>query len=84
MGQIDVQRSVIYTKNESAQHLSNYGKMHFLELYLPEPRFLPTTREGNVIRGVRHSVHYRPHGYSVTAHPWYSAVGMHPTGMLSC
>ena len=23
-------------------------------------------------------------GYSVTAHPCYGAVGMHPTGMLSC
>ena len=33
---------------------------------------------------VSHSVHNRPHGYSVTGHPCYSAVGMHPTGMLSC
>ena len=33
---------------------------------------------------VSHSVHNRPHGYSVTAHPSYGAVGMHPTGMLSC
>ena len=33
---------------------------------------------------VSHSVHNRPHGYSVTAHPCYSAFGMHPTGMLSC
>ena len=79
-----MQRSVIYTKNESAQHLSNYGKMHFLELYLSELRFLPTAREGNVFRGVCHSVHNRPHCYSVTAHPWYGAVGMHPTGMVSC
>ena len=30
-----------------------------------------------------HSVH-RPHGYSVLAHPCYSLVGMHPTGMLYC
>ena len=33
---------------------------------------------------VTHSVHNRPHGYSVTVHPSYCAVGMHPTGMLSC
>ena len=33
---------------------------------------------------VSHSVHNWPHGYSVTAHPCYSAVGTHPTGMLSC
>ena len=32
---------------------------------------------------VIHSVHNRPHGYSVTAHPWYGAVGTHPTKMLS-
>ena len=31
---------------------------------------------------VSHSVHNRPHGYSVTAHPCYGAVDMHPTGML--
>ena len=31
--------------------------------------FLPTAREGNVSIGVCHSVHYRPYGYSVTAHP---------------
>ena len=29
------------------------------------------------------SVHNRPHGYSFTAWP-YGAVGMQPTGMLSC
>ena len=29
-------------------------------------------------------VHNQPHGYSVTAHPCYGAVGTHPTGMLSC
>ena len=33
---------------------------------------------------VGHSVHKRPHGYSVTTHPCYSAFGTHPTGMLSC
>ena len=33
---------------------------------------------------VSHSVRNRPHGYSVTAHPCYSAVGMHPSEMLSC
>ena len=31
---------------------------------------------------VSHSVHNRPHGYLVTAQPYYSTVGMHPTGML--
>ena len=46
--------------------------------------FLPTAREGNVFTGVCHSVHNRPHVYSVTAHPCYSVVGTHPTGMLSC
>ena len=40
---------------------------------------LPTLREG-----VCHSVHNRPHGYSVTVHPCYSAVGTHPTEMLCC
>ena len=45
---------------------------------------LPTTREGNVFTGVCYSDHNRPHGYSVTALPSYSAVGTHPTGMLSC
>ena len=33
---------------------------------------------------VSHSVHNRPHGYTVTAHSCYGAVGTHPTGMLSC
>ena len=33
---------------------------------------------------VSHSVHNRSHGYSVTAQTCYSAVGTHPTGMLSC
>ena len=45
---------------------------------------LPTTRESNAFTGVRHSVHNRSHGFSVTAHPCYGAVGTHPTGMLSC
>ena len=31
-----------------------------------------------------HSVHNRPHGYSVPANPCYGAVGSHPTRMLSC
>ena len=30
------------------------------------------------------AVHNRPHGYSVTAHPCYGALGTHPTGMISC
>ena len=46
--------------------------------------FLPTAREGNVFRGMCHSVDNQPHGYSVTAHPRYGAVGTHPTGMHSC
>ena len=33
---------------------------------------------------VSQSVHNRPHGYSVTAHPCYGVVSTHPTGMLSC
>ena len=33
---------------------------------------------------VCHSIYNRPHDYSVTAHPCYGAVSMHPTGMLSC
>ena len=32
---------------------------------------------------VSHSVHNRPHGYTVTVHSCYGAVGTHPTGMLS-
>ena len=54
----------------------------------PWPSFLlPTAKEGNVFTGMCHSVHNRPHGYSVTAHPRYGAIlpiGKHPTGMLSC
>ena len=34
--------------------------------------FLPIVREGNVFTDVCHSVHNRPHDYSVTAHPCYS------------
>ena len=54
---------------------------------------LPTAREGNVLTGVCHSVHNRPSGYFVTAHPCWllghcspllQRVGTHPTGMLSC
>ena len=44
---------------------------------------LPTAREGNVLTGVCHSVHNRPHAYTVTVRPRYGAVGTHPTGMLS-
>ena len=33
---------------------------------------------------VDNSVRNQPHGYLVTAHPCYSMVGIHPTGMLSC
>ena len=47
-------------------------------------RFSLKAREGNVFIGVCHSVHNLPHGYSVTAHPCYSAVGTYRTGMLSC
>ena len=47
-------------------------------------RLLPTAREGNVFTGVCHSVHKHPHGFSVTTHPRYGVVGMHPTGMLTC
>ena len=32
---------------------------------------------------VSHSVHDWPHGYSVTTHSCYSAVGSQPTGILS-
>ena len=46
-------------------------------------QFLPTAREGNGFTGICHSVHNRSHGYSVTAHPCYGAVGTHTTGMLS-
>ena len=56
--------------------------------WLVELRFywhlLPTAGEGNVLTGVCHSVHIRPHIYSFTAHRFYGAVGMHPTWMLSC
>ena len=45
---------------------------------------LPTAREGNVFRGVCNSVHNQPHIYSVTAHPCYSPVCTHHTGMPSC
>ena len=35
--------------------------------------WLPTAREGNVLTGLCHSVHNRPHGYSFTAHPCFTA-----------
>ena len=38
-------------------------------------------KKGNVFTGVCHSVHNWPHGFSVTVHPRYSAIG---TGMLYC
>ena len=47
-------------------------------------KLLPTARKGNVFRGLCHSVHNQPYGYSVTAHPCYGAVGTHPAGMRSC
>ena len=47
-------------------------------------KILPTAREPHVFRVVCHSVHNLPHGYSVTAHPYYGAVGRHPTRMLFC
>ena len=49
-----------------------------------ENAYLPTVREGYVFTGICYSVHNGPRGYSVTAHPCYSAVGTHPTGMHSC
>ena len=52
-------------------------------LFTGLPNLSPTTREGNVFTGVCHSVQNWPYGYSVTAHPCYSMVGTHPTGMLS-
>ena len=43
-----------------------------------------TDRKGsNVFTVVYQSVHNRPHGYWVTAHPRYNAVGTHPNEMLS-
>ena len=49
--------------------------------------YLPTAREGNVgnvFTGVCHSLHNWPHSYLFTAHLCYSAVGTHPSEMLSC
>ena len=48
-----------------------------------------TDRKGRCLSGayqalISHSVHNRPHGHSVTAHPCYGMVGTDPTGMLSC
>ena len=56
--------------------------LHILsDPYISSTNLLPTAREGNVFTGVCHSVHNRPHAYSVTAHPCsvtcYGAVGMH-------
>ena len=51
-------------------------------VYLGSPNLhnsLPAAREGNVFTGVCHSVHNRPHGYSVTDHPCNGTVGMHST-----
>ena len=52
-------------------------------LFTGLPNLLLTAGEGNVFTGVCHSVHNWPYGYSVTVHPCYSTVGVHPTGMLS-
>ena len=45
---------------------------------------LPAARECDVFTGVCHYVHYRPHGYSITAHPCCDVVSAHPTAMLPC
>ena len=53
----------------------------------PRSNFLNYRPQGKVMfskGSVSHSVHNRPHGYSVTAYPCYGTVGMYPTGMLSC
>ena len=58
---------------------------HLVKLLLPNIYIY--RQQGKVMflqASVSHSVHNRPHGYSVTVHPCYGAVGMHPTGMLSC
>ena len=55
-----------------------------LTSYIGARILLPTAREGNVFRGVCHSVHNRPHDDSVTAHPYYGVVGTRSTGMLPC
>ena len=66
-------------------YLSQY---HTIRKFIRNSSFkqvcVPTSREGNVFTGVYQSVHNRPHGYWVTAHLRYNAVGTHPTGMLSC
>ena len=69
-----------------------FFNMTLLETFLPHDSdtqlnnllLLPTAREGNVFTGICHSVYNRPCGYLFTTHPCYGAVGMHPTGMLSC
>ena len=35
------------------------------------------------LASVSHSVHSRPYGYSITAHPCYGSGGAHRIGMLS-
>ena len=54
------------------------------DIHAQDKNLLTTTREGNVFARVCDSVHNRPHGYSVTAHPCYGVVGTHPTRMRSC
>ena len=48
------------------------GSYHMWRLLSnPDNYSLPTAREGNVFTHVCDSVHNRPHGYSVTAHPFW-------------
>ena len=71
----------------SRQYKNNTSNMFVWKILAFAPKeieYVPTAREGNVFTGVCHSFHNRPHGYSVTAHPCYSAVGTHSNGMLSC
>ena len=49
-----------------------------------DQNLFPTIREGNAFTGVCHSVLNRPHGYSVTVHPCYGMVSLHPTVVLFC
>ena len=55
--------------------ISNFTMLINDELFIPEIKgthsfvLLPTAREGNVFTLVCDSVHNRPYGYSVTAHP---------------
>ena len=58
------------------------SQLHDIDNMLKQAKKLTQILEANVsgLISLGRLVSNRPHGYSVTAHPCYGAVGTHPTG----